>query len=66
MDDYAALLKTLRTSPTGTPGSQETHTIGVVNTFTDTPESAAALALAAEEKGLHIDVWELGNAALLL
>jgi hypothetical protein len=61
LDDYAALLKTLRTSPRGTPGSQDAHTIGVINTFTDTPESAAALALAAEEKGLHIDVWELGN-----
>ena len=61
VDDYAALLKTLRTSPTGTPGAQDTHTIGVINTFTDTPESAAAFAIAAEQKGLHIDVWELGN-----
>jgi hypothetical protein len=61
LDDYAALLKTLRTSPSGTPGSEDTHTIGVVNTFTDTPESAAALAVEAEKKGLHVDVWELGN-----
>jgi hypothetical protein len=61
LDDYAALVKTLRTSPSGTPGSQDTHTIGVVNTFTDTPESAAALAVEAEKKGLHVDVWELGN-----
>jgi hypothetical protein len=61
LNDYAALLKTLRTGPPGTPGSEETHTIGVVNTFTDTPESAAALALEAEKKGLRIDVWELGN-----
>jgi hypothetical protein len=61
LDDYAGLLKTLRTSPAGTPGSDDTHTIGVVNTFTDTPESAAALAVEAEKKGLHVDVWELGN-----
>ena len=61
LDDYAALLKTLRTSPSGTPGSEDTHTIGVINTFTDTPESAAALAVEAEKKGLHVDVWELGN-----
>lgn len=61
IDDYATLLGTLRTSPEGTPGFAPTHTIGVVNTFTDTPESAAQLALAAEKKNLHIDVWELGN-----
>lgn len=61
LDDYAALLKTLRTAPPSTPGSEGTHTIGVVNTFTDTPESAAALAIEAEKKGLHVDVWELGN-----
>jgi len=61
LDDYATLVKTLRTSSKGTPGSEVTHTIGVVNTFTDTPESAAALALEAEKKGLHVDVWELGN-----
>jgi hypothetical protein len=32
-----------------------------VNTFTDTPGSAAALVQAAASKHLHVDVWELGN-----
>ena len=61
IEDYAKLLGTLRTSPEGTPGSSPTHTIGVINTFTDSPASAAELALAAEKKNLHVDVWELGN-----
>jgi len=61
LDGYAALLGSLRTSPPGTPGSVNTHTIGVVNIFTDTPDSAAALAVEAETKGLHVDIWELGN-----
>ncbi|SEG57261.1 hypothetical protein SAMN05421819_3625 [Bryocella elongata] len=61
LDGYASLLKTLRTGSATSPGSEATHTIGVVNTFTDTPESAAALALEAEKQGLHVDVWELGN-----
>ncbi len=61
VEDYARLLHALRTGPPGTPGSTDTHTIGVVNIFTDTPESAAALAVEAEKKSLHIDVWELGN-----
>jgi len=61
LDDYAALVGALRTSPSGTPGSTDTHTIGVINTFTDTPASAAAFVVEAEKKGLHVDVWELGN-----
>lgn len=40
---------------------QHPHTIAVVNTFTDTPESAAALVAEARRKGLAVDLWELGN-----
>ncbi len=61
IDDYADFLSKMTTSPLDTPGASHTHTIGVINTFTDTPKSAAELVLAAKKKHLHVDVWELGN-----
>ena len=64
LDDYATFLATQRTG--AGPGASSTHTIGVINTFTDTPASAAALVLAALKKDLHVDVWELGNEPFFL
>ena len=59
LDDYATFLATQRAGQG--EGSAPTHTIGVINTFTDTPQSAAALVQEAAKKNLHVDVWELGN-----
>ena len=59
LEDYAAFLSTQQTGAGS--NSSPTHTIGVINTFTDTPDSAAALVLAAKKKNLHVDVWELSN-----
>jgi hypothetical protein len=61
LDDYADFLGKMSTGSMQTPGASATHTIGVINTFTDTPDSAAGLVLAAKKKHLHVDVWELGN-----
>jgi len=59
IDDFASFLATQHTGDG--PDSPPTHTIGVINTFTDTPESAAELVLAAKKKNLMVDMWELGN-----
>jgi hypothetical protein len=59
IEDYASFLATLRSGDS--PDAPPTHTIGVINTFTDTPESAAALVLQARKLNLKVDVWELGN-----
>jgi hypothetical protein len=61
LSDYASFAATQRTGPTTLAGSSPMQTIGVINTFTDTPASAAALASAAVAAGLHVAVWELGN-----
>ena len=55
LPDFAGFIKTQGTG-------SSTHVIGVINTFTDTPASAAALVNAAVNTyGLKVDVWELGN-----
>jgi len=36
-------------------------TIGVINTFTDTPASAAQLVSYAQSHNIVVNVWELGN-----
>lgn len=37
------------------------QTIGVINTFTDTPQSAADIVQWAKEHNLSVPIWELGN-----
>jgi hypothetical protein len=61
LSDYASFVATQRTGPTSLAGSSPTQTIGVINTFTDTPASAAALVSAAVANGINVAVWELGN-----
>jgi hypothetical protein len=59
LDDFATYVAT-QTDGKG-PNASPTQVIGVINTFTDTPESAAALVLAAKNKKLPVYIWELGN-----
>jgi hypothetical protein len=59
LDDFATFVATQ--SDGKGPAASPTQVIGVINTFTDTPESAAALVLAAKKKNLNVYVWELGN-----
>jgi hypothetical protein len=61
LSDYVSFIATQRTGPTTLAGSSPTQTIGVINTFTDTPASAAALVSAAVADGINVSVWELGN-----
>jgi|GEM_PF-4872900 len=37
------------------------QTIGVINTFTDSPQSAADLVQWAHDNGLSVPIWELAN-----
>ena len=37
------------------------QTIGVINTFTDTPQSAADIVKWAKDHKLSVPIWELGN-----
>ncbi len=61
LTDLASFLATQSTGPANSAGSSTTHVIGVINTFTDTPQSAASLVSTAAAAGIHVDVWELGN-----
>lgn len=63
--DYGSFLATQRTGPAGATGTSPTQTIGVINTFTDTAQSAGNLALAAKNAGISVAVWELGNETSL-
>ena len=55
LTDFESFISTQST------GTSPTHVIGVINTFTDAPASAANLVSAAAAAGVVVDVWELGN-----
>ena len=61
--NFASFVSTQTTGSLSLPGTSLTHYIGVVNAFTDTSTSAAALVTSAKNAGLSglDDVWELGN-----
>jgi len=52
LDDHASFVRAI---------GSNVGTIGVVNTFTDTPASAAQLVSYAQSHNIAVNVWELGN-----